>query len=203
MSEWAHLEEVFELQNTPFGKMVDMKRGKATAPYVTAKLIEKAKELGVEFFMETTAKKLVIENNKIKAVVAEDQTGEIRFNCRACMLATGNMATSKDLARFVPEFANATHVRNAHMMPTNTGDGVRMAEEAGIKIDEKGVACHYLGAMPPFFDSDVLKQGMRCEGVRVNLRLKLRPKVLRLAKPLAVAISPMVMSGRIARSLVL
>ena len=32
-------------------------------------------------------------------------------------------------------------------MPANTGDGIAMAENAGITIDEKGVACHYLGAM--------------------------------------------------------
>lgn len=166
---WADMEEVFELQDTPFGKMVDMKRGKASAPYVTAKYIEKANELGVVFLTETRAKELKIEENRVRKVIAEDKNGTMTIHCKACMIATGNMSASEQIARFAPEYASATHNRNAHRMPSNTGDGVMMAEKAGIAIDEKGVACHFLGAMPPFFDGDVLQQGMRSEGVRVNL----------------------------------
>lgn len=167
---WARPEEVFELQDTPFGTMVDMKRGKATAPYITEKYIERARELGVVFLTETRAMELVIEDNRIKKVIAEHRGRNLTFSCRACMIATGNMASSEEIGRFVPDYAKAAHNRNAHRMPSNTGDGVRMAEKAGVAIDREGVACHYLGAMPPFFDGDVLKQGMRCEGVRVNLR---------------------------------
>ena len=165
----AEPENVFALQDTPFGKMVDMKPGKASAPYVTEKYIERAKELGVVFYTETQAKELKIEQNQIKSVTAQNERGTMTIFYRACMIATGNMSASDQIGRFVPEYAKAAHNRNAHRMPANTGDGIAMAENAGITIDEKGVACHYLGAMPPFFDGDVLKQGMRGEGVRVNL----------------------------------
>ena len=166
---WSDMEKVYCIQPTPFGVMLDMKRGQATAPYITQNYIDRAKELGVTFLTETRAKELVIEDNKIKAVVAEDKQGEIRVNCRSCIIATGNMACSEEIGRFVPGYAKSAHNRNAHRLPSNTGDGVRMLEQAGVKIDENGVACHYLGAMPDFFDGDVLKQGLRGEGVRVNL----------------------------------
>lgn len=166
---WAELENVYQIQDTPFGKMVDMKRGQATAPYITAKYIEKAKESGVLFLTETRAKELIIEDNKIKGVLAQDKAGDIKVGCKACMIATGNMACSQEIGRFVPGYAKAAHNRNAHRLPSNTGDGVRMLEKAGITIDEAGVACHYLGAMPDFYDGDVLKNGLRGEGVRVNL----------------------------------
>lgn len=165
---WADMEEVYAIGHTPFGVMLDMKRGRATAPYITQKYIDKAHELGIKFLTETRAKELIIEDNKIKGVIADAPNGEIKVNCKACIIATGNMACSEEIERFVPGYAKAEHNRNAHRLPTNTGDGVRMLENAGVPIDEKGVACHYLGAMPDFFDGDVVKHGLRGEGVRVN-----------------------------------
>ena len=169
---WAEMDKVYVVQPTPFGVMLDMKPGQATAPYITQKYLDRAKELGVQFLTETRAKELVIEDGKVTGAIAEDPDGEIRFRCKACMIATGNMACSEEIGRFVPGYAKSAHNRNAHRLPSNTGDGVRMVEQAGIRIDEKGVACHYLGAMPDFFDGDVLKQGLRGEGVRVNLEGK-------------------------------
>ena len=143
--------------------------GKANAPYITGKLLDKANELGVRILLNTKAVSLKMDGGRVVGAVAQDSGGDLDINCKACFIATGNMACNEDIARFVPEYARAAHNRNAHRMPGATGDGIRIAEKAGIKIDENGVACHYLGAMPTFFDGDVVQQGIRCEGLRVNL----------------------------------
>ncbi len=165
---WGEAEKVFAIAETPYCMSVDMIPGRPSAPYVTDKLIDKCKELGVEFMMNTRADELCIENNEIKAVMAKDAAGGVKVNCKACLIATGNMAANPELDRFAPEYANAVKVRNGHRLPMNRGDGVRMVEKAGLPIDEKGIGAHYLGAMPCFFDGDVIQQGIRCEGVRVN-----------------------------------
>ena len=169
---WGEAEKVFAIQDTRYGKSVEMIPGTHSAPYVMKKHIAKAKELGVEFLMETTAKELILDGNKIVGVLAEDALGEIKVNCKTCLIATGNMACSEEIERFVPAYAKAAKNRNAHRLSSATGDGVRMVEKAGLPIDEDGVCCHYLGAMPTFFDFAVIQQGIRCEGLRVNMEGK-------------------------------
>ena len=162
--------QVFAIQDTPYGKSVEMADfRKPSAPHVMKKYLQRAEELGIEILLNTRAVRLLLEDGKILGVMAEDPAGRLELTCRTCLIATGNMAVSDEISRFAPEYGRAVHNRNAHRLPSATGDGVRMAEEAGIPIDEKGVACHFLGAMPSFFDGDVLRQGLRCEGIRVNL----------------------------------
>lgn len=80
-------------------------------------LADKAKELGVEFFFRTPAKKILKKGDQVVGVLAEDENGEdIQANAKAVIIATGGLSSA--------------------MVPTVTGDGIRMAWEAGAAHSE-------------------------------------------------------------------
>lgn len=169
---FADADNGFRYGMGPFGTGVTLKDNKTPqGPFVVSRLLKHCEELGVEILTCHRAKKLLFDENreKIAGVLADDPAGETRVECSAVLIATGNMANSSELKRFLPEYAQAVTVRSAHRLDSDNGDGIRMVEEAGIPVDTDGVASHYLGAMPAFFDEHVLQQGLRCEGVRVSL----------------------------------
>jgi fumarate reductase flavoprotein subunit len=103
--------------------------GLGGAATIMRKLEEKAKELGVQLLLKTTAKKLVKENNRIIGVEAETSEGEsVRANCKAVILATGGFGG---------------HHRAPFGIPGLVGEGIRMAKEVGAETTE--------GTMPPPF----------------------------------------------------
>ena len=163
-------EELFRVVDSPKGKSVMMDFTKPAGRFMVEKLLAHAQEKGAILRTCTKAKKLLMENGKTVGVLAEDRQGDIDFRSRAVLVATGNMCQAPDLEDYLPEFAHAEIFRNAHRLPTATGDGVRMIRQAGIPVDMENVASHYLGAMPAWFDGHVLKQGLRPEGLRVNNR---------------------------------
>ena len=165
---FGEAEEVLRVVDAPKGKSVFMKR--PTGQHMVDKLIQHCKEVGVPIRCSTRAKKLLMDNGRVTGVLAEDAQGEIAFHSRAVLVATGNMCQAPDLREYLPEYADAVPLRNPHRAPGATGDGVRMIRDAGIPVDVKNVAAHYLGAMPSTFDGDVLKQALRPEGLRVNSR---------------------------------
>lgn len=108
--------------------------GGGQAKTMTDALEEKAKELGVEFLMETTACKLEIENGKISGVCAysNDESKGYHFNCKTALLATGGFGNNAEMVQsqfglklgedfFGMRFAG------------HEGDGVNMAWNAGVK----------------------------------------------------------------------
>ena len=105
---WGEAEQVFAINDTPYGKSVEMADfRRPSAPYVMKKYLEKADELGIEFLLGTRAKKLILKDGRVTGVLAEDAAGEIDITCKACLIATGNMAVSPEVGRFVPEYARA------------------------------------------------------------------------------------------------
>jgi len=75
-------------------------------------LTDRAKKLGARFFFRTPVKKILKKGNKIVGIIAEDESGEdIQVNAKAVIVATGGLSSQ--------------------MVPTVTGDGIRMAWEAG------------------------------------------------------------------------
>ena len=163
---FGNAEEILRVVDAPKGKAVAMKM--PTGQYMVDKLIEHCAKVGATIRTCVRAKELLMEEGKVVGVLAEDAQGDIAIRSRSVLVATGNMCQAHDLADFLPEYATAEPLCNPHRSPTATGDGVRMIRQAGIPVDFKNVSAHYLGAMPPTFDSDVLKQGLRPEGLRVN-----------------------------------
>jgi fumarate reductase flavoprotein subunit len=94
-------------------------------------LTRRAKGLGIKFFMKTTAKKILKKGKVVTGVLAEDATGaEIQINAKAVIVATGGIAGNK---AWMKENLGLEEGKNYFAMQKIglTGDGIRMAWEAG------------------------------------------------------------------------
>ena len=94
-------------------------------------MTERAEEIGVEIMLETPAKKIIRENGGITGVVATGKNGqEIHIECSAVIVATGGFGDNPEM---VKQFTNYELGKSIHSfrIPGVTGDGLRMAWEAG------------------------------------------------------------------------
>ncbi|SCI71988.1 Fumarate reductase flavoprotein subunit precursor [uncultured Clostridium sp.] len=97
------------------------------------KLKAKAEELGVEFFMETSGKKLVEENGVIKGVVAENKGKEVVFNAdKGVILATGGFGADVEMRKKYNDHYDEKYKTTC--TEASTGDGIKMAEEVGANL---------------------------------------------------------------------
>ncbi len=108
----------------------------------------------VEFFMETTATKLIAKKGVVTGVEAKDKAGKkLSFAAKSVILATGGFDRNKDLmAKYAPtQIADATFVGVG-----NTGDGITMATALGAQVVGQGGAIG-LRAVPgePTFETPV------------------------------------------------
>jgi fumarate reductase flavoprotein subunit len=108
----------------------------------------------VEFFMETSAVKLVAKNGVVTGVEAVTAAGKkLVFSAKAVVLATGGFDRNKELmAKYAPtEGADITFVGVG-----NTGDGLSMATALGAQVVGNGGAIG-LRAVPgePTFETPV------------------------------------------------
>lgn len=94
---------------------------------------------GVDIFTATPAKKILLEGGRVAGVLATDSDGnEMRIACKAVVLASGGFGNNPELVE-----KYSWHRRTAkytyQCVPTqNTGDGLRMALEAGADTDSLG-----------------------------------------------------------------
>lgn len=100
-----------------------------------ARLIElleaDARRRGVDLFMQTAAKKIVMEDGKVAGVVALDSDGEeVRLGAKAVVVATGGYAASPEMLDKYTKYGVGAQMINAGG-PGNTGDGINMMLEAG------------------------------------------------------------------------
>ncbi|MCR4745977.1 MAG: FAD-dependent oxidoreductase [Lachnospiraceae bacterium] len=105
--------------------------GPAAASFMNKKLQKSAEEKGVTFLFEHSAKKLIKENDRICGIIAETKEGEeIKINCSAAVVATGGAGGNKAM---IKELTGFEHGKNlfSFAIPNLTGDGLRMAWEAG------------------------------------------------------------------------
>jgi fumarate reductase flavoprotein subunit len=131
-------------------------------------LTRRAKELGVEFFMKTPAKKILKKGKIVTGVLAEDATGaEIQINAKAVIIATGGFAGNKE---WMKENLGLEEGKNYFAMQKIglTGDGIRMAWEAGAAhTPVMPGATHNM--LPPYGTSPALSAFMRPESLMVNV----------------------------------
>jgi fumarate reductase flavoprotein subunit len=94
------------------------------------------KKVGIELLTSTRARKFITDDkNKITAVLADTEDGQILIGCKACIVAAGGWGANKDLLRkYYPE--NYTPGKFHSLCPPYiTGDGILAAEEIGAHID--------------------------------------------------------------------
>jgi succinate dehydrogenase/fumarate reductase flavoprotein subunit len=103
---------------------------------LAARLARTVFDLGVPLLTATPAQRLISRNGAIRGAVVSDAKGEYEITARrAVVLASGGFPHDQArIARAYPHLARG----GEHLSPTpsaNTGDGIRMAEEAGGSCD--------------------------------------------------------------------
>lgn len=108
-------------------------------------MTERAQELGVEFLMETPARKIIKEDGRITGVLAVDKNGEeIRIDCGAVVVATGGFGDNPEMIKEHTAYEYGKTIFS-HRVPGVVGDGMKMAWEVGAGRTpcnmETGYAC--------------------------------------------------------------
>jgi succinate dehydrogenase/fumarate reductase flavoprotein subunit len=99
---------------------------------LAARLAKTCFDLGIPLLTSTAARRLVFENGTVRGAFVHDADGDFKISARrAVVLACGGFPHDDErIARAYPHVARG----GKHLSPTpdsNTGDGVRMAEDVG------------------------------------------------------------------------
>lgn len=109
----------------------DQAIGPRAGSFMNKALYAKALELGVTFFMETPAKKIIMKDGKVAGVLAVDKDGEeIQISCQAAIICTGGAGANKELIKQETGYTQGVDMFN-FAIPGLVGDGMKMAWEAG------------------------------------------------------------------------
>jgi fumarate reductase flavoprotein subunit len=175
---WGKAEEIFTMSESRFSKarksieLINKDGLRTTA--IMKRIIDRCKKIGVEILTEYSATDFIMgDRGEITGVKAKDPGGTTIFNCKYCLVSTGNVINCGSLMeRCCPEYAHALKTRVGHRLPSNTGDGVLMAEKAGIPVDYRSVCIAYIGVMQMPAAGAPMGQGSRGEALFVNLKGK-------------------------------
>lgn len=98
-------------------------------------LFTRAKELGVNIYFNTPAKKLIAKKGRITGVIAEDMDKNvIKAEAKAVIIATGGFANNREmLEKYTNVGPNVIPIGNKG----KNGDGIKMSWEAGA--DSEGI----------------------------------------------------------------
>lgn len=114
-----------------YGRSEQMVRGRA----LVGRLARTVFDLGIPMWLSTPMKELIVENGQVRGAIVDSQDGPVRVTAsRGVILACGGYGRDEIRRRATyPRVATA----GAHPTPVpmgNTGDGVRLAEQAGGKF---------------------------------------------------------------------
>lgn len=123
------------------------KGGFASEGYVPY-MKKRCEELGVSFMTSTSAISIIQEAGVVKGVYAKSPDGIVKINAKATLLCTGGVGHSAELIE-----KQGWSTKNLHYcsMPSNTGDGYKMAMAAGAKdmlVESPEFMMNYIMALP-------------------------------------------------------
>jgi fumarate reductase flavoprotein subunit len=110
-------------------------------------LTKRAKELGVQFYLKTPARKILKRSGRVTGIIAEDEAGnEIRVETKVVIIATGGISGNKEMMK---EYTGYEEGKDMFVLQKAglVGDGIRLAWEAGA-----GASQIYMGLthhLPP------------------------------------------------------
>ncbi len=106
--------------------------GPRAASFMNKALYEQAQELGVEFLLETPAKKLIKEDGAVTGVIATDKEGkEITIEAKAVIVCTGGAGGNPEFIKKETGWDFGKNMFN-FAIPGIMGDGLKMMWEAGV-----------------------------------------------------------------------
>lgn len=123
------------------------KGGFASEGYVPY-MKKRCDELGVKFMTSTSAISIIQEAGGVKGVYAKSPDGIVKINAKATLLCTGGVGHSAELIE-----KQGWSTKNLHYcsMPSNTGDGYKMAMAAGARdmlVESPKFMMNYIMALP-------------------------------------------------------
>ncbi|MDR0656537.1 MAG: FAD-dependent oxidoreductase [Treponema sp.] len=105
--------------------------GPRAASFMAKALYEKAQEQSVQFMLQTTAKKIIMETGRVTGVIAVDASGdEVQIACKAAIICNGGAGSNKELIKAETGLEHGENLFS-FAVPGLVGDGLRMAWEAG------------------------------------------------------------------------
>ena len=106
--------------------------GPRAASFMNKALYARAQELGVEFLLETPAKKLIKEDGAIKGVIAVNKEGkEITVEAKAVIVCSGGAGGNPEFIKKETGWDFGKNMFN-FAIPGIVGDGLKMMWEAGV-----------------------------------------------------------------------
>ena len=137
------------------------------AAFMMKIMTDRAKELGVQFLLQTPAKKILKEGGRIVGVIAEDKSGEaIQAKAKAVIIATGGFGNNPDM---IKKYIGYEWGRDlfSFRIPGLAGDGIQMAWEAGAGATEMNMEIIY--GLPEGDPLGALNTAFRQPTLLVNL----------------------------------
>jgi len=97
------------------------------------KLEKSAESMGVMLMLHSSGKSIVKgEKGRVKGVIVERDNKEIFIKAESVIIATGGLTGSPELLKkYCPDYYDGMYTGN---WPYHTGDGIRLAQEAGAEI---------------------------------------------------------------------
>lgn len=124
---------------------------KGAGEAVVKSLATRAKAKGVRIHLGSPVKKIVKENGRVAGVIAEDNDEEIRFDARVIVIGTGGYTNNKQWIKKYTGYDLGINIFPLGNVD-KTGDGIRMAWEAGSDKEGMGVMELFrIGPMGPEF----------------------------------------------------
>lgn len=141
--------------------------GPRSASTMFKKMTERANELGIRFLFETWATRLRKEDEKITGVYATNTQGEeLLFECKAAIIATGGFASDHDMMKKYTGYTYGVDMYS-YEGTALTGDGIKMAWEAGAAPTEMHMELNY--RIPDNLEYFSIDAVMRQPNLMVNL----------------------------------
>ena len=96
-----------------------------------------AKEHGAEFYFATEAQYVIMEDGKVAGLVATNSDGNIKFNCKAVVIACGGFGANPEMMKDLIYDVQGNLVGDEELtsMSANDGRGIQMAYWAGAHLE--------------------------------------------------------------------
>jgi len=119
-------------------------------------LRDNCRDLGVTILTRTPGKRLLRDGNgRISGVLAESNEGEFSIHARSVIVATGGYGNNKDMLKKHCPYYHDTITYDGP--PSNTGDGIKMADEIGVALAGMGAMNLHGPFLKPKSDVHALK----------------------------------------------
>ncbi len=107
-------------------------------------MTEKAKQMGVNIMLKTSARRILMEKEKVSGVIAEAESGEkFEIKSKAVIIATGGFGDNPEMIKKYTGFEWGKDMFS-FKIPGLVGDGIKMAWEVGAASTEMMMEMIYM-----------------------------------------------------------